>query len=168
MINSAHPELPLTQFIGHSPLADRYRPILHELQRFYCDERLRAPGDVDHFVPWSRYAVDLGDNFVLADAAGNGNKADRIAAVDHLARWCERNARRATDLAEAFMRTGVLHDVAATTQITRWAYEQAETAGGLGTRAAQSVDARSCVARSGTAMSPWPHCHFPVLGHRQS
>jgi hypothetical protein len=37
--------------------------------------------------------LDLGHNYVLADARCNGEKADRLAAFDHLSRWCARNAR---------------------------------------------------------------------------
>ena len=48
------------------------------------------PG-VDHFVPWARYPLDLGHNYVLADARCNGFKSDRLAAFEHLDRWCARN-----------------------------------------------------------------------------
>ena len=47
------------------------RPVLVEIQQnssFYCFAPLSpARTHVDHFIPWSRYAVDLGHNFVLAD-----------------------------------------------------------------------------------------------------
>lgn len=108
-----------------------YKPLLRELQSdkcFYCQGRLRdGGGEVDHFIPWVRYPVDLGHNFVLADAACNNNKRDWIAAAEHLARWCERNHRRAQDLAAGFDSEGLPHDILASRQITRWAYEQVET-----------------------------------------
>ncbi|HEY2944300.1 MAG TPA: HNH endonuclease domain-containing protein, partial [Vicinamibacteria bacterium] len=58
---------------------------------FYCDGRIRGKGAVDHFIPWSRYPLDFGHNYVLADAGCNGNKGDRLAFHGHLRRWCERN-----------------------------------------------------------------------------
>jgi 5-methylcytosine-specific restriction endonuclease McrA len=60
---------------------------------FYCAATLRGEPVVDHFVPWARYPLDLGHNFVLADARCNGGKLDRLAAFEHLERWCTRNAR---------------------------------------------------------------------------
>ena len=32
----------------------------------YCGGRLDAAAAVNHFVPWSRYPVDFGHNFVLS------------------------------------------------------------------------------------------------------
>lgn len=47
-------------------------PALQELQEgrcFYCQSVLRRDGThIDHFIPWSRYPVDLAHNFVLAPA----------------------------------------------------------------------------------------------------
>ena len=43
-------------------------PLLKDLQKdscFYCGGRLKERGEVDHFVPWSRYQLDAGQNFVL-------------------------------------------------------------------------------------------------------
>jgi hypothetical protein len=59
---------------------------------FYCDEQLANParGQVDHFVPWSRYPDDSLDNLVLADVACNGFKSSSLAAADHVARWALR------------------------------------------------------------------------------
>ncbi len=74
----------------------RARALLLELDGnrcFYCASPIRGEPVVDHFVPWSRYQLDLGHNYVLADPRGNGDKADRLAAFDHLRRWVERNAR---------------------------------------------------------------------------
>jgi hypothetical protein len=52
-----------------------YVPILQELQRgncFYCGRMVRADVDVDHFIPWARYPVDLSHNFVLAHSTCTG------------------------------------------------------------------------------------------------
>jgi hypothetical protein len=48
---------------------DAYRPILLDVQKgicLYCRKPLPKQSQVDHFVPWSRYPADLGQNFVLA------------------------------------------------------------------------------------------------------
>jgi hypothetical protein len=105
------------------------RPILAEAQRgrcFYCDGALRSERVVDHFIPWSRYSVDLGHNYVLAHAGCNGSKADRLAAPVHLARWCVRNDRDGDALAAAFSKRGVVQDLAVTRRVAGWAYGQAE------------------------------------------
>jgi 5-methylcytosine-specific restriction endonuclease McrA len=65
------------------------RPVLMELQRgacFDCGSALTAANmDVDHFIAWARYPVDLGHNFVLADRACNNKKRDLLPAIGHLA-----------------------------------------------------------------------------------
>ena len=107
----------------------RARSLLLELDGsrcFYCASAIRGEPVVDHFVPWARYPLDLGHNYVLADARCNGEKADRLAAFDHLSRWVERNARR--DLREAFESRMVPHDAKVTRRVGSWAYEQAERA----------------------------------------
>jgi hypothetical protein len=107
----------------------RARGLLLELDGnrcFYCDSAIRGEPVVDHFVPWARYPLDLGHNYVLADARCNGGKADRLAAFDHLSRWCERNAR--PDRVEAFERRLVPHDAAVTRRVASWAYGQAAQA----------------------------------------
>lgn len=81
---------------------------------------------VDHFVPWSRYPLDLGHNYVLADARCNGDKADSLAAFEHLRRWVERNGR--PDLTEAFESRMVPFDAKVTRRVGAWAYGQAERA----------------------------------------
>ena len=73
-----------------------YRPILLEYQGgncFYCLRPLTQQLDVDHFIPWSRYPVDFGHNFVLTHKTCNSQKAERLAAIEHLERWCNRNAK---------------------------------------------------------------------------
>jgi 5-methylcytosine-specific restriction endonuclease McrA len=71
---------------------DRVRPGLSELQAgrcFYCQRTLRS-SQVDHFIPWSRYADDGIDNLVLACSACNNSKRNYLAAGTHVARWSER------------------------------------------------------------------------------
>jgi hypothetical protein len=111
---------------GRASLA-LFRPILVEAQDgdcFYCRRALRGPGEVDHFIPWSRYPVDLGHNFVLAHAACNRDKSDHLAAERHLERWLHRNHTLAAPLASAFDAAGIAHSATMTSSIGRWAYTQ--------------------------------------------
>jgi hypothetical protein len=87
--------------------------------------------EVDHFIPWSRYPVDLGHNFVLADRRCNNGKRDRLAALPHLERWARRNEDYGAEMAERFDEAVIAHDLGASVRIARWAYGQAEAAGSL-------------------------------------
>jgi hypothetical protein len=91
----------------------------------------RPDRHVDHFIPWARYPVDLGHNFVLAHAGCNGAKADHLAAADYLSAWADRNADHRAHLAGEFARLGVLHDLPISLRIAVWAYQQTFTVGGL-------------------------------------
>jgi hypothetical protein len=111
-----------------------FRPILIENQRgrcFYCLRLLKDRSDVDHFIPWSRYPVDFGHNFVLAHSVCNTKKANRLASLEHLEKWCHRNEEHGDELATAFRERNILHDQKASWRITAWAYEQAQAAGSL-------------------------------------
>jgi hypothetical protein len=73
----------------------RVRAGLWEIQDsrcFYCDARVADPahGQVDHFLPWSRYPDDSLDNLVIADKSCNAWKSNLLAASEHLARWARR------------------------------------------------------------------------------
>jgi 5-methylcytosine-specific restriction endonuclease McrA len=107
---------------------DVVRPILREFQSgqcFYCHRPLRGEAEqVDHFLPWSRYPVDLGHNFVLAHASCNGRKSDRLPAAHHLNGWVEHNRRLGRDKGREFDRRGVVHDLAISARIIDWAYQQ--------------------------------------------
>ncbi len=111
-----------------------YRPILVEYQHgdcFYCLRPLKDRSDVDHFIPWSRYPVDFGHNFVLAHGTCNVKKADRLAATEHLEKWCYRNEEYGDELAAAFRERNIMHDRKASWRITIWAYEQAQISSSL-------------------------------------
>lgn len=104
----------------------RYGRVLMDYQNgrcFYCDRPIRIV-EVDHFIAWSRYPLDLGHNFVGADASCNGEKCDRLPAFDHLARWTQRNADGT--LAAELDRAGLPHDRTATERVAAWAYGGAE------------------------------------------
>jgi hypothetical protein len=118
---------------SRAPL-ELYRPILVQYQAgncFYCQQRLGQQADVDHFIPWSRYPVDFGHNFVLAHKSCNNMKADRLAAVEHLHRWCNRNAQHGNAMSDAFQKQNIVHNQNASLRVTTWAYEQAQQAGSL-------------------------------------
>jgi hypothetical protein len=111
-------------------------PILTEIQKdncFYCGGRMRGESvHVDHFIPWSRYPVDLGHNFVLAHARPcNAKKSDRIASIEHLNSWVKRNADHGNTLAAEYDRERIIHDLPTSSRVARWAYSQIESSGGL-------------------------------------
>ena len=104
-------------------------PWLTDLQSgrcFYCLKPLRERGEVDHFIPWVRYPVDLGHNFVLAHRRCNNDKSDVLADPHHLAKWVERNRANASESASYFAEKAVAHDLGATEAIAEWAYGQTE------------------------------------------
>jgi HNH endonuclease len=111
------------------------RPVLIDIQQgrcFYCQGALHpANTHVDHFVAWSRYPVDLGHNFVLADSRCNSKKRDRLPACEHLAAWAERNAQFGQQIGAALEERGIVSELAATRRVAQWAYGQTEAAGGL-------------------------------------
>ena len=105
-----------------------YREFLKEIQSgdcFYCADRIPGAGEVDHFIPWVKYPVDLGHNFVLAHPKCNNAKRDYLAAENHLDRWFQRNDQRYDALLQFFGDKGIIHDLSSSNQVTRWAYEQA-------------------------------------------
>ncbi|MCD4726765.1 MAG: HNH endonuclease [Pirellulales bacterium] len=111
---------------------DEYRPVLREVQSgacFYCGRELKGKSEVDHFVPWSRYPLDLGHNFVLGCRACNNGKRDFLAGERYLDRWAERNDRAGDLLGEYFDGKRLTHNLARSVQVARWAYSQAESAG---------------------------------------
>ena len=121
----------LTEFLfgAERTVQPGLRTLLRDVQSdscFYCDSRLREAGEIDHFVPWSRYPIDLGHNFVLAHATCNRSKRDFLAAQRHLERWQQRNQDLGASLALEFDARGILHNIAATERIAFWAYNQAE------------------------------------------
>jgi len=125
----------LGEFLFGAPRAamSALREPLREVQQdlcFYCAKRLGDRCHVDHFIPWSRYPLDLGHNFVLAHDRCNGDKADHLAAVQHLSRWATRNREQGYHLGLVFEEAGFMHDLSVSTRITRWAYAQVGQRGG--------------------------------------
>lgn len=111
-----------------------YRPILLDLQAdscFYCRRSLGRTGDVDHFIPWSRYPVDLGHNFVLTHRTCNGRKRDYLAAEPHLAAWTQRNAEHGQVLSNHCQQGKLPSSMASSVSIAHWAYSQTANVNGL-------------------------------------
>ncbi len=75
----------------------RYSTRLYELQDsrcFYSGARLRGPtsGEVDHFIPWSRYPFDSPFNLVLASRQVNNEMRDDMKPLTQRDLWLARNA----------------------------------------------------------------------------
>jgi len=127
----------LSEFLFGSERADLsvVVPVLREVQHgdcFYCQRPLKGEiAHVDHFIPWSRYPVDLGHNFVLAHGSCNGKKSDRLAAANHLDRWVTNQLSLGKDLAAEFQSRGVVNDLQSSIQIASWAYRQTFDCRGL-------------------------------------
>jgi 5-methylcytosine-specific restriction endonuclease McrA len=110
-----------------------YRPLLHKVQDaicLYCRKSISGDGDVDHFVPWSRFPVDLGHNLVLAHKVCNNAKCDHVAAEEHLAAWIERNHRHKAVFHDWLREKALPCDGSAAIQIAKWVYQQTEKANG--------------------------------------
>ena len=110
---------------------DRYRSVLRDYQHshcFYCGREARN-GDLDHFIPWSRYPVDLGHNFVYAHAACNREKRHFLADIKHLAKWNEEHLGESGELTNAFVDAGLVQDKVRSRHVAIWAYEQGEATG---------------------------------------
>jgi len=109
-----------------------FRQLLRDHQAsecFYCGRRVQGRGDLDHFIPWSRYPIDLGHNFVFAHTGCNNAKRDHLAAVRHLERWRDQNLDEGRALAQLFQENGLSHDLERTQLIAQWAYNQGQASG---------------------------------------
>lgn len=94
---------------------------------FYCGKKIQKQGEVDHFVPWSRYPIDLGHNFVLAHKSCNNAKSNLLASINHLQCWTARNVEYGEQLAIEFDRERIVHNKKTSMSVARWAYYQAAT-----------------------------------------
>ncbi len=118
---------------SRTPLVALQNP-LRELQAnlcFYCRKAMEKQVDIDHFVPWALYPLDLGHNFVLSHRDCNAAKRDRLASEEHLHAWVERNRSLGDRLAIEFDQIEILHNLPSTTRIAYWAYNAASTISGL-------------------------------------
>lgn len=134
----------LVEFLFGSERTDLspVRALLTDLQRgrcFYCDRAFQGPAEVDHFIPWIMYPVDLGHNFVLSHRKCNSDKSDRLASEEHLESWVQRNEEHRMILAIAFDEIGVMHSLGCSLRIAHWAYARAANSGGLAWLAADEM-----------------------------
>jgi len=86
------------------------RDLLADLQGtrcFYCHDRLDQRSEVDHFIPWSRYANNALENLVLAHRTCNHDKRDYLASFEHIEAWSERMRQGSSSL--RLMRTFADH-----------------------------------------------------------
>lgn len=120
----------LNEFLFGSERANlnEVKLILEDFQSgecFYCHHTLKDDkAHVDHFIPWSRYPVDLGHNFVLTHVGCNGKKSDRLASSEHLEAWVGFQERNSKSLTTEFNRNGILNEFRSSLQIVNWAYTQ--------------------------------------------
>ena len=96
---------------------------------FFCQQDLHKKGDVDHFIPWSRYPRDTALNFVLAHKECNTDKRDLLAGGAHLDRWLERNAREGATIAGQLQQAGFVSEPGVATMVASWAYREGVSAG---------------------------------------
>jgi HNH endonuclease len=105
---------------------EKYLPILREVQQarcLYCEREVQVDAaHIDHFIPWARYPIDLGHNFVLAHNSCNSAKAEHLAALVHLDRWVERNRLESQQLRDRFDSQNITHNAETSKRIARWAY----------------------------------------------
>lgn len=105
----------------------RFREVLSAYQQnkcFYCGNRIREGGELDHFVPWARYPLDVGQNFVLAHRGCNNAKRDFLPAIPHLKRWRDVNLTADGELVARLEDAGLPSDPDRTLVVARWAYDQ--------------------------------------------
>jgi hypothetical protein len=96
---------------------------------FYCGNSTKTK-QVDHFIPWSWYSVDLGHNFVLSCNTCNSQKRDMLAAPHHLDKWLNRNTEFDIELKSYFEIKHLPHDLDISNYITRWAYDRVARSSG--------------------------------------
>jgi len=107
----------------------QYRELLRHHQSgecFYCGKNVGDEGELDHFIPWSRYPLDLGHNFVFAHKGCNNAKRDYLAAYPHIEHWRLQNLDEGHLLAREFDQVGLIHDLDRSLLIARWAYQQGQ------------------------------------------
>jgi hypothetical protein len=107
----------------------RFTTALFELQRgrcLYCRKPLRSKLHIDHFVPWSRYALDEGFNLVLAHSSCNADKKDHVPSVSHLDHWAENLGARGDQFVSRLEDDKLPVGERKTRSVISWAYSTAE------------------------------------------
>ena len=105
------------------------KPVLVELQSntcFYCQKPMKNDVEVDHFIPFARYANDLGHNFVAAHSACNNNKRDFLAAQQHRERWQNQNLVVNGQIISNELSAYFHCDTDKSLAVSNWAYQVAQ------------------------------------------
>lgn len=92
---------------------------------FYCGDKLTDQSDVDHFIPFSQYGRDVGQNFVPSHAKCNRSKSNMLAGEGHLKNWLKHLESNASDIEEITQAAGMISDPIAMLSVAEWAYKQA-------------------------------------------
>ena len=107
--------------------------ITSDIDRFACmhcgTESLVKRGDVDHFIPWSKYSNDNGYNLVVASRACNQAKSNHLAALPFLSKWYERNLSLPDNFESEMNSASILCDLEASLSVAEWAYSSIESTG---------------------------------------
>jgi len=106
------------------------KPVLVELQSnicFYCQKPMKNDVEVDHFIPFARYANDLGHNFVAAHRTCNNNKRDFLAAQQHRERWQNQNLAVNSHIISNELSAYFHCDADKSLAVSNWAYQVAES-----------------------------------------
>lgn len=102
------------------------RPILEDIQQgkcFYCQKPLTNKTEVDHFIPFAKYANDLGHNFVAAHSSCNNSKRDHLGAIVHRERWYEQNIVENSKLIDSELNSYFNCDAPRSAAVASWAYQ---------------------------------------------
>ena len=105
------------------------KPVLVELQSnncFYCQKPMKNDVEVDHFIPFARYANDLGHNFVAAHRTCNNNKRDFLAAQQHRERWQKQNLIVNSQVISNELSAYFHCDADKSLAVSNWAYQVAQ------------------------------------------
>jgi len=105
------------------------KPVLVDLQSnicFYCQKPMKNDVEVDHFIPFARYANDLGHNFVAAHRACNNNKRDFLAAQQHRERWQNQNLVVNSHIISNELSAYFHCDADKSLAVSNWAYQVAQ------------------------------------------
>tara|TARA_B100001057_G_scaffold45021_1_gene40164 strand:+ start:162 stop:1697 length:1536 start_codon:yes stop_codon:yes gene_type:complete len=105
------------------------KPVLVELQSntcFYCQKPMKNDVEVDHFIPFARYANDLGHNFVVAHRTCNNNKRDFLAAQQHRERWQNQNLVVNSQIISNELSAYFHCDADKSLAVSNWAYQVAQ------------------------------------------
>lgn len=108
------------------------RAALADLQSgkcFYCSRPVAGPGEVDHFIPWSRYPRNLVHNLVLADRRCNSAKSDALAGTEHWRRWLSHTQTNDRYLAAIGAANALPTDLDAAMHVASWCYSEAQRVG---------------------------------------